>query len=75
MSTQASNTLARLLAEYEAAIWAPRTDQRRIDSLCVKVEQQATVEGYTNHSRLYALHTAAERVCDKPRHPRRKVAA
>jgi predicted site-specific integrase-resolvase len=59
-----SKKLEKLIKEYEAAIHAQVPSSKKIEDLARQVEVEADRVDYSNHSRLRALHTAAERALE-----------
>jgi hypothetical protein len=57
--------LEELLEEYERAAGLQYPDVDRLALLGQRVEAEADRVGYTSHSRLMALHTAAEQAADR----------
>lgn len=51
--------LEELIGQYESAIFGGASAEE-VDRLSNAVEEEADRIGYTNHKRLYALHTLAE---------------
>lgn len=63
MSADKFQQLETLIGRYEEAIFDPTPDPKKIDALCKQVEAEADRVGYTNHTRLMAMHNMAEQVC------------
>ena len=56
-----TTVLELILDEYRDAIFGEKYDAENLDRLSMLVEQEADRIGYTDHSRLYHIHTEAER--------------
>jgi len=56
-----TRNLETLIGAYEGAIYSTPVDEAAIERLGHAVEEEADRIGYTDHRRLMALHSAAER--------------